>query len=147
MWKAYLIIATTGSGVLFPTGKYLFPERMRKWLLWARFIQRIIKINYHILCDENTRSQIPNAPSHATDTEICHLNKRICQTCEFFPQYWFTLFCREAIFVKNLRTFWGTFNRSKNAVVNQKCQISGVVERLQLCEWWLNAFWPFRYQD
>ena len=31
----------------------------------------------------------------------------------FTPQYRFTLFCCEAIFIANLRTFWRTFYRFK----------------------------------
>ena len=35
--------------------------------------------------------------------------KRVCQK----TKYWFTLFCRKAIFVVTLRTFWRTFYRPK----------------------------------
>ena len=54
---------------------------------------------------------------HQTKTKYANQNTKYAkQNTKYAKQntkYWFTLFCREIIFVANLRTFWRTFYRPK----------------------------------
>ena len=54
---------------------------------------------------------------HQTKTKFSNQNTKYAkQNTKYAKQntkYWFTLFCREIIFVANLRTFWRTFYRPK----------------------------------
>ena len=54
---------------------------------------------------------------HQTKTKFSNKNTKYAkQNTKYAKQntkYWFTLFCREIIFVANLRTFWRTFYRPK----------------------------------
>ena len=56
---------------------------------------------------QNTKYANQNAKYAKQNTKCANSIKRVCQT----NNYWFTLFCRDAIFVANLRTFWRTFYR------------------------------------
>ena len=63
-------------------------------------IKRVLqpKHQVHHLNQKNTPTKTPNTPFQSK--EYGNVN--------FSPQYGFTLFCREAIIVANLRTFWRT---------------------------------------
>ena len=54
---------------------------------------------------------------HKTKTKFFNQNTKYAkQNTKYAKQstkYWFTLFCRQIIFVANLRTFWRTFYRPK----------------------------------
>ena len=73
-------------------------------------------ISIKIICQirrpnqKTTPTKTRNTPSHAK--EYANVN--------FSPQYWFTLFCREAIIDANLRTFRHTIWSSENCAGVQK---------------------------
>ena len=65
--------------------------------------------NQNYLNQKNTPIKTQGMPSKSKEyanqnTKYAILIKRIRRTCECFPQHWFSLFCRKAIFVANLRT-------------------------------------------
>ena len=62
----------------------------------------------------NQNTKYANQNNNYADQNIKYTNKNqpsmlICSlkyiNVNFTPRYWFTLFCREAVFVANLRTF------------------------------------------
>ena len=89
---------------------------------------------------ENTPTKTPSAPSQSKEYAIVN----------FSPQYWFTLFCHEAINVANLRTFSSVhFEVLKIALAYKNWQ-------LQVCVFWIfciltivfgdfSVFWLFLF--
>ena len=62
---------------------------------------------------------------NAEDTKYANQNSKYINQNSKYAQYEFTLFCRDAIFVANLRTFPAYNLQAKNAVAYKKLQISG----------------------
>ena len=84
---------------------------------------------------------------HQTKTKFFNQNTKYAkQNTKYAKQntkYWFTLFCREIIFVANLRTFWRTFYRPKKyggvpkmTIIRYGCVLLGNVSKR-------TTRWPF----
>ena len=58
---------------------------------------------------QNTKYANQNTKYAKQNTKCAISIKRVRQK----NKHWFTLFCRDAIFVTNLRTFWRIFDRPK----------------------------------
>ena len=83
---------------------------------------------------------------HQTKTKFSNKNTKYAkQNTKYAKQntkYWFTLFCREIIFVANLRTFWRTFYRPKKYGGVPKMTIIRYVRRRRPC-WLQQLLWLF----
>ena len=79
--------------------KYEYNAR-QKCIVYAKKNTKYAKQNTKY-AKQNTKYANQNAKYAKQNTKCANSIKRVCQT----NNYWFTLFCRDAIFVANLRTF------------------------------------------